>query len=101
MKMLLVIYRQSLDEDVRALLHGLKVRAFTEAPKVFGIGDAGQAFDTFEWPGFNSMILSVMDDAQANEVIEAIRSFHARLATNQRSGKIPLRMFVLPCEQVI
>ena len=37
MKLLLVIYHQSLEDDVRDLLRDLDVKAFAEAPTVFGI----------------------------------------------------------------
>ena len=46
MKMVMVVYRQSLDEDIRHLLKSLDVKAFTESPKVVGIGEAGHAFSS-------------------------------------------------------
>jgi hypothetical protein len=41
MQMLVVIFRQSLDEDIRRLLKGLDINAFPEAPKVFVIRQQG------------------------------------------------------------
>lgn len=101
MNMLLVIFRQSLDEDIRELLRGLEVKAFTEAPKVFGIGEAGKANDSFEWPGFNCLILAAMEDKQAEYVIERLREFRDRLSKRQQGAKIPMRVFVLPCERAV
>lgn len=101
MKMLLVIFRQSLDEDVRELLRSLNVKAFTEAPRVFGIGEAGRSDDSFEWPGFNSMILAAMEDEQAAYVIDKLKEFRDHLTKRQRGAKIPMRVFILPCERAL
>jgi hypothetical protein len=90
-----------MDEDIRQLLQNLDVKAFTEAPKVFGIGEAGKADSSFEWPGFNSMILAAMEDDQAAQVIEALRAFRDRLSKRQTGAKIPMRVFVLPCERAV
>ncbi|HEU4506413.1 MAG TPA: hypothetical protein VFR79_16390 [Nitrospira sp.] len=101
MKMLLVIYRQSLEDDVRDLLRDLDVKAFTEAPKVFGIGEAGTANSSFEWPGCNSLILAAMEEDQASKVIGELQAFRDRLSKRQNGAKIPMRVFALPCEQAV
>lgn len=69
MKMLFVIFRHSLDQDIRRFLKGLDIQNFTEAPKFFGMGDAGHTFETFHWPGFHSMILAAMGEDQAEQVV--------------------------------
>lgn len=101
MNMLLVIFRESLDEDIRQLLRGLDLKAFTEAPKVLGTGEAGRAADTLQQPGFNSLILSAMEDDQAAAIIARLKILRDDLSRNQHGAKIPLRVFVLPCEQVL
>jgi len=101
MKMLLVIFRESLDKDIRRLLRDLNLKAFTEAPKVLGIGEAGRAADTYDHPGFNSLILSALEDDQAGQIIASLKTFRDHLSRKQKGAKIPLRVFVLPCEQVL
>jgi hypothetical protein len=101
MKMLLVVFRQSLDDDMRELLRDLKLKAFTEAPKVLGIGEAGQAGGTLKEQGYNSLILSALEDGHAIIVISKLQAFRDELSRNQHGAKIPLRVFVLPCEQVV
>lgn len=101
MKMLLLIFRESLDEDLRELLRDLNLKAFTKAPKVLGSGDAGRAADSLQQPGFNSLILSALDDDQAGMVIARLTILRDELSRNQHGAKIPLRVFVLPCEQVL
>jgi nitrogen regulatory protein PII len=44
MKMLMIVFRDSIEEDVKALLARQHVRAFTEMHDVIGTGEAGAAF---------------------------------------------------------
>jgi hypothetical protein len=44
MTMLLLVLRHSRDEEMLQLLKEMDVKSFTEAPKVFGMGEAGTAF---------------------------------------------------------
>ena len=101
MKMLIIVFRDSLDEDIRRLLKDLDVKAFTETPRVVGTGEAGSAFDSLEWPGSNSMIFAAMDEQQAEQVVKGLKAFHDRLKQQQHGAKIPMRVFVLPCEWAV
>lgn len=101
MKMLLLVFRQSLDQDLQKLLKDLDVKAFTEAPKAFGVGKAGTAFSSFARPGFNSMILAAMEEEQADRVVARLRAFRDQLAQRQQGAKIPMRVFTLPCDRVL
>ncbi len=101
MKMLLLIYRNGLDQDIRRLLKGLAIREIGEAPKVFGIGEAGQSAHTPAWPGTNCMIFAEMSDDQAEAVIKELQAFRDHLSDLQGGAKVPLRVLVLPCERVI
>jgi hypothetical protein len=99
-KMVAVIYRQSLDQDIRRLLKGIDVKDFTEAPKIFGIGDAGDAAHTFPGKGHTCMILSAMREDQAERVIGQLKEFRDDMATIQGTDKVPLRVFAFPCEEM-
>jgi hypothetical protein len=101
MKMLLVIFRRSLDHEMRRFLKGLDIKAFTEAPKILGIGDAGHAFDFLYWPGFHSMIVAAMDEDQAKRILEELKAFRDHQQELQHGAKVPIRVFVLPCERVM
>ncbi len=105
MKMLLLVYRQSLDHELRDLFDELGVKGFTEAPKVFGIGEAGSAFSSSgpaaDWPGHNAMILAAMEDEQAETVVAGLKNFSDRLAKHRNARKVPMRVFLLPCERVL
>lgn len=101
MKMLLVVFRHSLDRDIRRFLKGLDMTVFTEAPKFFGIGEAGHSMETFTWPGHNCMIMAAMEEDQAERVVEELRIFRDHLTELQGGGKVPMRVFVFPCQQVL
>lgn len=101
MKMVMVIYRHSLDQDIRRLLKELDVTNFTEAPKVLGIGDAGHGFGSFTWPGHQAIIFSAMEELEADRVIEMLKEFRDHMAQLRGGTKVPMRVFVLPCERMI
>ncbi|TAJ27878.1 MAG: hypothetical protein EPO64_05095 [Nitrospirae bacterium] len=101
MKMLLLVFRQSLEQDLLLLLKELDVKAFTEAPKVFGMGEAGTAYQSLGWPGSNSMILAAMEEEQAERVVQRLKLFREHLAQQQHGAKIPMRLFAIPCEHLV
>lgn len=100
MKMLMIVFRQSLEDDLQKLLQSLDVKAFTEAPKVFGIGEAGTALGSMG-AGSNSMILAAMENQQADQVTKQLQTFRDHLLERQHGAKIPMRVFALPCERLL
>jgi hypothetical protein len=99
--MVLIVFRNSLEADVLKVLATLGVSAYTDLPRVVGIGEAGARLDTFERPGFNSLILTALDHDHASRLLEGLRRFRDESAAGQRGARIPLRAFVLPCSQAI
>lgn len=99
MKMVIVIYRHSLDEEIRHRLKSINIKSFTESPVLSGIADAGHAFGT--WPGHHAMILSSMEDHQAERVIAALKDFRDHWMQLQGGAKIPMRAFAVPRERLI
>lgn len=101
MKMLMIVFRQSLEEDLMKVLKELGVKAFTEVPSVVGSGDAGTAFHAFVSPQANSIVLTALTEEQADQVIKGLQAYRDSLADRQHGAYIPLRVFALPCEQVV
>ena len=101
MKMLMIIYRESLEEEIRGMLHSHHVKAFTELHKVGGTGETGAAFHAFTWPGLNGMIFTALPDDAVECVVEGFKAFRAERCHDQHGAKIPLRVFVLPCVQMV
>ena len=101
MTMLLLIFRQSLEQDLHQLLADLEVKAFTQAPKILGMGEAGSTFNSFPWPGHNCMIIAALEDPEADKVVKRLREFRDDLARRQKGAKIPMRVFAFPCTRLI
>jgi hypothetical protein len=101
MKMVVLTFRRSLNDEVRSLLEKLDIHAYTEIPKVHGIGEAGPAFGSFAFPGENTMILLALPKERACCMIEAFATLRDRLTKQQHDAKIPMKLFVLPCEEII
>lgn len=99
--MLLIVFRESLEEEIHALLHTHHVKAFTELHKVGGTGETGAAFHSFAWPGVNELILTALPDDEAERVVEGFKVFRDERRRQQHGIKLPLRIFVLPCVQVV
>jgi hypothetical protein len=101
MQMLLIVFRDSLEDDLRRLLDQLGVKGFTEAPRLIGRGESGTALNSFDWPGTNAMIFTALEDTQARAVLEGLKRFHAELGQHRHGAKVPIRVFTLPCEQIL
>jgi hypothetical protein len=101
MKMLMIVFRESLENDIRAILDMHRVTAFTEMLDVVGKGEAGGAFHSLSWPGLNNMILVALPQAQADKVVAELKAFHDRQVQSEGGVKIPMRVFTLPCELAV
>ncbi len=104
MKMLMIVFRQSLEEDVLKLIRDLGVTAFTELPSVVGAGashGAYHAFHTFPTAAGNSIVLTALSDDQAEKIITGLQTYREQLTQQQKGAYVPLRVFVLPCDQAV
>ncbi|HTF36154.1 MAG TPA: hypothetical protein VK714_20930 [Myxococcota bacterium] len=101
MQMLMIVSRSSLLDDLLALLASLGVEASTQLPHVHGVGEAGAAFGTFDSPASNSVILAALEEEKASHVVAELEAFRDRSTKRRPGGKIPLRVFVLPCTQAV
>ncbi len=101
MKMLMVIYKESLEEEIKQVLARHQVKAFTEVHELTGMGEGGAALHSLSWPGFNNMVLAAMPDPDARQVIDALKKYRDGQVAKQGNDKVPLRVFALPCELVV
>jgi hypothetical protein len=101
MKIVLIICRESLEEDILVLLNEHSVKGYTKIEGVSGSGETGIAGESFFSPGANTIILTALNDDHCRCVVTELKTFQSKLAEQQHGAKIPLRLFVLPCEQLI
>ena len=98
MKMLLIVFRQSVVEHIHALLKEYEVTAFTELHNVAGRGETGPTVQFLLSPGANCMILTAVSEQRAYRLIDGFTRFKAEQGKSQHDN---LHVFVLPCEQVV
>ena len=101
MKMLLIVFRESLQEEIHALLTQYGVSAFSELHNVIGAGETGAAFHAFSGSGANDMILTAMSEDLADRVVEGFKLFRDQRVHELHVARIPLHVFVLPCLQAL
>jgi len=101
MKMLLIIFRESLAEQVHALMKQYDVTAFTELHNVSGTGETGPTIQFSLATGSNRMILAAIPESAAYRLIEGFTQFCGEHIRQQPEDLVPLHVFALPCEQVV
>ena len=76
MKQLTIANDIAADAEVRALLAGLGIEAWTRIPRAAGKGPrTGAREDDHVWPGYNVLTLAVVDDGLAARALDSIRAF--------------------------
>lgn len=101
MKMLLIVFRELMAEQVHALLQEYEVTAFTELHNVAGKGETGSTVQFSLSAGANRMILVAIPEAAAYRLIEGLTKFRAEHVKRQGDNAVPIHVFTLPCEQVV
>ncbi len=101
MKMLLIVFRQSMVEHIHALLKEYDVNAFSELHNVAGRGETGPSVQFFLSPGANCMILAAVSEQLAYRLIDGFTRLKAEQGLHQKDNAFPLHVFILPCEQVV
>ena len=99
MKMLLLVFRSTFNDEVLRLLDELKLPGYTETAQVYGTGSQGRVFDSHAWPGYNSMVLSALGERDAGRVVRAMKEFSGKRAKD--GEQVPMRIFAVPCEQLL
>lgn len=101
MKMLVIIFRESLALHVHALMKAHDVTAYTEFHNVSGTGETGPTIQFSLATGANRMILAAIPESAAYRLIEGFSRFRAEHIREQPEDLVPLHVFALPCEQVV
>ena len=72
MKMVMIVVEHSRRERVEAALQERGVTGYSEIPTVYGAGATGLRFGSSAFPGSSSIILSVVEDGEAEALLKAI-----------------------------
>ncbi|MFY4730307.1 P-II family nitrogen regulator [Nitrospira sp. BLG_2] len=101
MKMLVIVFRESLVEQVHALLNDYEVSAFSELHNVAGKGATDPTSQFFLAPTTNRMILTAVSEQLAYRLIDAFSHFRSKEEAAKGDSVFPLHVFLLPCEQMV
>lgn len=97
MKAVFISYNQALTDRIHAILDEQGLRGFTKWGLTQGRGsvDGEPHYGTHAWPSMNASILTVVEDGQAEPLLEALRALDA--ATKMQG----LRAFVWNIEAMM
>ncbi len=101
MKMLMIVARGSMEDELLDILKRNDVHAYTVIQKVEGAGETGTVLNSFFWPGYNLILLVVPPSDRLDGVIDALKAHHARRMKDGHGQPVPFRLFSLPCEELI
>lgn len=101
MKMVMVVFRDTLKDHMVMFLKERKIKAYTLMHEVAGMGETGEASGSFAAPGFNSMILVALAEKQADRLAHELKEFRDSVAGDFPAGKVPMHAFVFPCVQAV
>ena len=97
MKAIFIAYNQAYNEEIVALLEQLGQRGYTKWEEVGGRGtESGLPhLGNHAWPTQNHAVLTVVDNALAPQIMEALRK------TDVDNPLLGLRAYVLPVEDAL
>jgi nitrogen regulatory protein PII len=101
METLMIVARDSMVSELKKLLHDNGINAYSLLRKVEGRGKTGKVHESFQDPSFNLMFLAVLPANQVEQVVSALKAFHATRVKAARGQEIPLKLFSFPCKEII
>lgn len=97
MKAVLIIYNQSLTEEVQGVLDKQSIRGYTQFTETVGRGsDKGEAhLGTHTWPEMNNVHLTMVEDSLVEPLLSNLQ------ALNKEADEQGLRAFTWNVEKTI
>lgn len=96
MKMLLLVFNISIQEEISELVENSGLICFTQWPRVIGRGrSTPPKLDNNVWPGANSAMMIAAEDTQARDFMKRVDEF--RRGSGKREG---VKAFLLNIEDM-
>ncbi|HGY54956.1 MAG TPA: hypothetical protein ENK44_04600 [Caldithrix abyssi] len=97
MKAVLIVFNQSISDEVYDILEKLNIRGFTRWLDVHGRGsEKGEPhFGTHIWPSVNGVLLTIVDEDIVEPILEEVKRINSLV---EEEG---LRTFVWNIEQAV
>jgi hypothetical protein len=100
MKMLMVVCREGIDDEVRAVLANQHITGFTVISGVLGSGVTGTVTGK-AWTDRNTLFLIGLDDARMALLVKGVKELHDRLVEEHEGHEVRLKVFLSPCEEIV
>ncbi len=96
MKMILIVFNISIQDEVHELINGLGVTCFTQWPRLVGKGvSSGPKMDNNVWPGANTALMIVTNEEMAAKIMDAVQKMRDEIGTHEG-----IKAFQLPVEKM-
>ena len=96
MKMIIIVFNISIQEEVHDAIDKLGVTCYTQWPRLVGKGvSSGPKMDNNVWPGANTALMIVTDDAMADKIMTTIQTIRDEIGTHEG-----IKAFQLPVEKM-
>ena len=83
-KMLLVVFNISIEDEVMEIINKKGTPCFTRWPRVIGRGvSTGPKMDNDVWPGANSAVMIVTTEKQALEIMADIQALRDEIGSHE------------------
>jgi nitrogen regulatory protein PII len=100
MKMLTIICRETLAGSVGQILNGLGVKGYTVMTGLGGRGQTGTVSE-HSWTDRNVSFMLALEDQQVTPTANAIKQLYTKLLEANHGEKVPLKVFLQPCEVLL
>jgi len=100
MKMLTLICREGIEDEIQVMLSDLKIEGYTVISGVLGSGQTGPVTGK-AWTDRNTLYLIALDDARMVPLVNAVREVHTRLVQENDGHEVPLKVFLQPCDLIV
>ncbi len=97
MKAVMIVFNQSISDEVYEILEKLNIKGFTRWLNVHGRGSqTGEPhYGTHIWPSLNAVILTVVEENLVQPILENVRK------VNELAEEEGIRAFVWSIDQVV
>ena len=100
MKMLTLICREGIEDEVQVMLSSLNITGYTVISGVLGSGVTGTVTGR-SWTDRNTLYLVALDDARMVPLVNSVRELHTRLVQENEGHEVRLKAFVQPCDLIV
>ena len=96
LKMIMIVFNISIQEEVLEVVQNCGVTCYTRWPRVVGKGKTtGPKLDDNVWPGANSALITVIDEAAAADLMDAIQKLRDEIGAHEG-----VKAFQIPVEKM-